>query len=103
MLQHNWALIDERADGSATVFYFHDGEVGMGCYRYTRQQLKGRYAIVDSLDFDSVQMAKEVLSRNGFRLHGDGELLGSDVKPRGNFYDVRAMEEGVYSRQGNWI
>ena len=103
MLQHNWALIDEKADGSATVFFFHDGEVGMGCYGYSRAQLKGRYAIVDSLDFESVQIAKEALSRNGFRLHGDEELLGSDVKPQGNFFDARAMEEGVYSRQGHWI
>lgn len=102
MLQHNWALIDERAAGSATVYFFHDGEVGMGCYGYSRAQLKGRYAIVDSLDFESVQLAKDALSKNGFRLHGDDERLGSDVKPRGNFYDVRAMEEGVYSRQGNW-
>jgi hypothetical protein len=102
MLQHNWALIEEGAGGSVTVYFFHDGEVGMGCYGYSRAQLKGRYAIVDSLDFDSVQLAKDALSRNGFRLHGDEELLGSDVKPRGNFYDVRAMEEGVYSRQGNW-
>lgn len=103
MLQHNWALIEEGIDGSATAYFFHDGEVGMGCYGYTRAQLKGRYAIVDSLDFESVHLAKEALSRNGFRLHGDGELLGSDVKPQGNFFDVRAMEEGVYSKQGNWI
>ena len=102
MLQHNWALIEEGLDGAATVYFFHDGEVGMGCYGYSRAQLKGRYAIVDSLDFASVQLAKEALARNGFRLHGDDERLGSDVKPRGNFYDVRAMEDGVYSRQNNW-
>ena len=102
MLQHNWALIEEDAYGAATAYFFHDGEVGMGCYGYTRQQLKGRYAIVDSLNFKSVQLAKDALSRNGFRLHGDDERLGSDVKPRGNFYDVRAMEEGIYSKQNNW-
>lgn len=103
MLQHNWALIDEGSHGFATVYFFHDGEVGMGCYGYTRQQLKGRYAVVDSLEFESVEIAKEALSRNGFRLHREGELLGSDVKPLGNFYDVRQFEEGVYSRQGHWI
>lgn len=103
MLQHNWALIEEGTSGSATVYFFHDGEVGMGCYGYTRAQLKGRYAIVDSLNFESVHLAKEALSRNGFRLLGDGELLGSDLKPQGNFFDVRAMEEGVYSRQSHWI
>lgn len=102
MLQHNWALIEKGGDGSATAYFFHDGEVGMGCYGYSRAQLKGRYAIVDSLAFESVQLAKDALSRNGFRLHGDDERLGSDVKPRGNFFDVRAMEEGIYSRQGNW-
>jgi len=103
MLQHNWALIDDGPDSGATVYFFHDGEVGMGCYGYSRAQLKGRYAIVDSLDFESVQLAKEALARNGFRLHGDDERLGSDVKPCGNFYDVRGFEEGVYSSQGHWI
>lgn len=102
MLQHNWALIEEGAGGSATVYFFHDGEVGMNCYGYSRAQLKGRYAIVDSLDFESLQLAKDALARNSFRLHGDDERLGSDVKPRGNFYDVRPFEDGVYSRQGNW-
>jgi hypothetical protein len=48
-------------------------------------------------------MAKEALARNGFRLHEDEERLGSDVKPRGNFYDVRLFEDGVYSKQGNWL
>lgn len=102
MLQHNWALIEEGSDGAAIVYFFHDGEVGMASYGYSRSQLKGRYAIVDSLNFASVQLAKEALARNGFRLHGDDERLGSDVKPRGNFYDVRPFEDGVYSRQGNW-
>jgi len=102
MLQHNWALIEESGTGAATVFFFHDGEVGMRGYGYSREQLKGRYAVVDSLKFDSVQLAKEALSRNGFRLHENWELLGSDVKPRGNFYDVRSFEEGVYSSQGHW-
>jgi hypothetical protein len=50
---------------------------------------------VDSLDFASVEMAKDAIVRNGFRLHGDGELLGSEVKPRGNFYHARLFEEGV--------
>ena len=102
MLQHNWALIEECGTGAATVFFFHDGEVGMRGYGYSREQLKGRYAVVDSLNFDSVQLAKEALSRNGFRLHEKWELLGSDVKPRGNFYDVRSFEEGIYSSQGHW-
>jgi hypothetical protein len=95
--------LKRELDGSATAYFFHDGEVGMGCYGYTRAQLKGRYAIVDSLDFESVPLAKEALFRNGFRLHGDEEPLGSDVKPQGNFYDVRALEEGSYSRQGYWV
>ena len=102
MLQHNWALIEEEADSSAVVYFFHDGEIGMACYGYSKQQLKGRYAIVDSLNFESVQLANDALSRNGFRLHKDEELLGSDVKPLGNFYDARPFEEGVYSRQRNW-
>jgi hypothetical protein len=102
MLQHNWALIEESGTGAATVFFFHDGEVGMRGYGYSREQLKGRYAVVDSLNFDSAQLAKEALSRNGFRLHENWELLGSDVKPRGNFYDVRSFEDGIYSSQGHW-
>jgi hypothetical protein len=102
MLQHNWALIEEGADGSATVYFLHDCGLNMAPNGYSLKQLKGRSAIVDSLDFDSVQLAKDALSRNGFRVHGDDERLGSDVKPRGNFYDVRPFEDGVYSRQSNW-
>jgi hypothetical protein len=103
MLQHNWALIEEGADGSAIAYFFHDcGDTNMPCHGYSMKQLKGRCAVIDSLNFESVRVAEEALSRNGFRPHGDDELLGSDVKPRGIFYDARLTEEGIYSRQGNW-
>ena len=102
MLQHNWALIEESENGTATVFFFHDKGEHIGFSGYSLWQLKGRCAIVDSLEFESVQLAKEGLSRNGFRLHGIGEMLGFDVKPRGNFFDSRGTEEGVYSTQGYW-
>lgn len=103
MLQHNWALIEEEADGSATVYFLHDCGLNMARNGYSLKQLKGRSAIVDSLDFESVQLAKEALARNEFWIHEEGGLLGSDMKPVGFFYDVRVFEEGVYSRRNNWI
>lgn len=102
MLQHNWALIDEGADGSATVFFFHDCGLSVAPNGYSLKQLKGRSAIVDSLDFESVKLAKEALAKNEFWIYEEEELLGSDMQPLGCFYDVRPFEEGVYSRQGNW-
>ncbi len=103
MFQHNWALIEEVPDGSAIVYFFHDkGEV-ISFSGYSMWQLKGRCAIVDSLEFESIQSAEEGLSRNGFSLHGVGEMVGSNMKPGGNFFDSRATEEGVYSKNGHWI
>lgn len=102
MLQHNWALIEESEAGVVTVFFFHDEGEPIGVAGYSRAQLRGRCAIVDSLNFESVQLAEEGLLRNGFRLHRVGEMLGSDVRPYGNFYDARAKEAGVYSTQGHW-
>jgi hypothetical protein len=102
MLQHNWALIEKSGVGIATVFFFHDNGEAIGFTGYSMVQLKGRCAIVDSLEFESVQLAEEWLSRNEFRLHRVGEILGSDVKPRGNFYDARKTESKVYSKLGNW-
>jgi hypothetical protein len=102
MLQHNWALIEGSENGTASVFFFHDEGEPIGFAGYSRAQLRGRCAIVDSLKFESVQLAEEGLSRNGFRLHRVGEIVGSDVKPSGNFFDLRTTEEGVYSTQGYW-
>ena len=102
MLQHNWALIEEFESGAAIVYFFHDKGETIGFNAYSLGQLKGRCAIVDSLEFESVQLAEEGLLRNGFMLHRAGEMLGSDVKPSGNFFDSRATEEGVYSTQGHW-
>ncbi len=103
MLQHNWALIEENDSGRATVYFFHDcGEVKMAFHGYTKKQLEGRCAVIDSLSFQSVQLAAIGLIQNGFRVHGKDEFVGSDVKPSGNFYDARDMEEGVYSKQGYW-
>ena len=102
MLQHNWALIEEFESGAAIVYFFHDNGEPIGFAGYSRAQLRGRCAIVDSLKFESVQLAEEGLSRNGFRLYRVGEIVGSDVKPSGNFFDSRTTEEGVYSTQGHW-
>jgi hypothetical protein len=99
MLQHNWALIEEAADGSATVYFLHDSGLNVAPNGYSLKQLKGRSAIVDSLDFESVQLAKEALARNEFWIHEEGDPLGSDMKPVGSFYDVRVFEVGVYSSQ----
>jgi hypothetical protein len=105
MLQHNWALIEESVDGSATVYFFHDcGATNMPFPSYKMFQLKGRSAIVDSLEFDSLESACKGLRRNDFMPVKEA-LSGIDtgMRPQGFFYDARSSENGIYSREGNWI
>lgn len=104
MLQHNWALIEESVDGSATVFFFHDcGATNVPCRSYKISQLKGRSAIVDSFEFDSLKSACEGLRSNDFIPVADAPS-GIDIgmQPQGVFYDARSTEKGLYSKKGYW-
>ena len=103
MLVHNWALIETNSDETATVYFFHDnGITKNGCQEYKLFQLKGRCAVVDSLNFEDADTAEYALGHNGFQLlkRKAGPWDGSE--PFGTFYDARATENGVYSKEGYW-
>ena len=100
MLEHNWALVEQQDDSSVVVYFFHDcGVTKSSIPGYLYRQLKGRCAIIDSLTFKSVLDAEEGLTKNGFRLQKSGERLGARERPHGNFYDARAFESKIYSKQ----
>lgn len=103
MLVHNWALIESSCNKTATVYFFHDnGSTKSGSQNYKLFQLKGRCAIIDSLEFENQDAAKLALGYNGFRqLETNAGPWDGNV-PLGNFYDARATEEGVYSKAGYW-
>jgi hypothetical protein len=103
MLQHNWALIEEQPNGTATVYFFHDcGNTRSFNPRYKRSELLGRSAIVDSLDFEHTTAAIEALEFHGFKLQKSAGRLGRSERPKGVFYDAREHEDGVYSSSEYW-
>jgi len=103
MLQHNWALIEEQEGGVATIYFFHDcGSTRNFIPNYDWRELKGRAAIVDSLNYPSVSAAVLALERNGFRLQETVGLLGSGEIPTGLYYDARASEDGIYSKSTDY-
>lgn len=102
MLSHNWALIEETTAG-ARVYFFHDAGTTKGFDgSYKSRSLFNRVAVVDSLDFESIEEAEHALMRNGFDLleENPGPWLG--MQPEGNYYDARATEPGVYSKGDYW-
>lgn len=91
MLCHNWALIEENKDNSATVYFFQDHSPGQ------------RPAVIDSLNFTDEDEAWNALELNGFELlkKSPGPWMGCE--PKGFFYDARAKSVGVYSSGKYWI
>lgn len=105
MLCHNWALIEEGQYKSVTVYFFHDqgGTNGRDSgASYTSRQRKGRCAIVDSLEFETVDDAVLALGWNGFQRLAERPGPWDGEQPHGNFFDARATEEGIYSKAGYW-
>jgi hypothetical protein len=90
MLSHNWALIEENSDKTATVYFFQDTPEPR------------RPEIIDSLHFVSIEKAQQGLRRNQFSLlkKTPGPWLG-DV-PKGHFYDNRSSGNLIYSKLGYW-
>ena len=104
MLCHNWALIDVHEDQSATVYFFHDqGTTKRQVPDYDFHQLKGRCAVVDSLDFQSINDAKYALRRNGFNRLEENPGPWDGEEPIGTFFDARRSEKGTYSKAGYWV
>ena len=90
MLSHNWALIEENFDNSATVYFFQDTPE------------PSRPAVIDSLNFSNIEDALEGLEKNHFSLlkKTPGPWLG-DV-PKGHIYDHRSAGNLIYSKFGYW-
>lgn len=103
MLQHNWALI-ENCEEKVIIYFFHDEGTTKGFLEgYTLRQLRNRCAVVDSLEFESSDQAREALQKNGFERLEDNPGPWEGYEPHGNFYDARMGEEGIYSKGGYWI
>ena len=103
MLCHNWALIEENSNGTATVFFFYDqgiAEANDSNFKYS--ELKGRSAVIDSLNFENVNDAKYDLHKNGFNRLDEKPGPWDGQEPVGIFYDARSIEKGVYSKSGLW-
>ena len=90
MLSHNWALVEENSDKTATVYFFQD------------TPKPRRPGIIDSLNFENIRAAQQGLKRNHFSLlkKTPGPWLG-DV-PKGHFYDKRSAGNSIYSKLGYW-
>jgi hypothetical protein len=104
MLQHEWAILGPHHDGNATVYFFYDcGTTMLRSKQYTSLQLRNRYAVVDSLEFNSLEDAIKGLRRNSFRRHEDGPMVGLGEMPKGNYYDARSFEESCFSDGIGWV
>lgn len=104
MLQHSWAILEQHADGKATVYFFNDcGSTMLRLKQYSRSQMRNRYAVVDSSDFNLLEDAVIALQRNSFRRHGDGPMVGLGEMPKGNYYDARATEAPCFSHGEEWV
>ncbi len=90
MLSHNWALIEENSDKTATVFFFQDNPEPQ------------RPAVIDSLNFENIEEAQIGLRRNQFSplKNTPGPCL-NDV-PKGHFFDNRSTGNLIYSKLGYW-
>jgi hypothetical protein len=103
MLVHNWALIEKNTDGTAIAYFFHDlGRTKNANPNYRYFQVKGRCAVVDSLDFENEELAAYELEFNGFQKLSKKPGPWDGSEPFGTFYDARQFEDGVYSKIGFW-
>lgn len=103
MCCHNWALVERRGEG-ATVFFFHDfGHTKGVVSSYRHAQLIGRSAVVDSLEFSTLDQALLELDLNGFKRLEEYPGPWDGMEPVGHFFDARDSEEGIYSRSSRWV
>ena len=103
MLQHNWALIATNDKGGITVYFFHDGGTTKNSIPYNYKAVKGMIAIVDSLDFESLDQAETALGNNSYKQlkNYPGPWNGSE--PKGIVFDARDFEPSIFSKQNYWI
>lgn len=104
MLQHNWAVIDDTTN-STTVYFFHDGGTTKrpSGYVFRGKDEEKFIAIVDSLNFDSRELAEEALALNRFTKIRDDNHPYAAYRPTGTVFDARSTESGIYTNDGYWI
>ena len=103
MLCHNWALIETHANETVTVYFFHELGTTL-CLNpdYNHDQLNNRCAVVDSIDFETMELALQAMRVNGFYNLKKTKKFLLGQEPFGHFYDAREIEEGIYSKKGYW-
>lgn len=107
MMVHNWALIEPLQNKEVKVFFFHDQGKTKGGGQSANpfksyNQSNGYIAVVDSLSFDSLSMAKDGLLQNGFKRLAASNGPWEGQEPVGQIYDARKYEQGVYSNGDYW-
>ena len=86
MLQQNWALIEEEADGAVDVHFIGDTS-----------------GIFDHMSFPSQEAAVAALRRNGFRRYAEDEKLQSFLTPPSSpFHDQPHPNGRIYSSGRYW-
>lgn len=86
MLQQNWALIIKQKNKVLIVFF--DDFCG----------------IFDEIAYDSVEDAKQSLTRNGFSLFNEDKEVQSFVStPQGKFHEITHINGKIYSSGRYWI
>jgi hypothetical protein len=87
-LQQNWALVDENADGTATVYFIHD--------------MSG---VFDQMDFDNLSEATLSLHRNYFVLYDNEDPIAQQLmpKPEPPFFPANHPNGLIYSSGRFWI
>lgn len=115
MLSHNYATISEDPGGKAIAYFFYDGGKHYGRLPkyiradYAKEIFSNASCIIDSLEFDSAQIAEKKLVQNGFTLIDQerNEYLmqhASEHHPKGeSFFDMRDFNDEPYSKEDFWI
>jgi hypothetical protein len=103
MLQHNWAVIDDTTNPT-TAYFFHDGGITKrpSGFEFRAKDNEKFIAIVDSLNFDSRELAEHALALNGFTKIEDDNHPFAAYRPVGTVFDARSTESGIYSNDGYW-
>lgn len=83
MFSHDWALIDDLEDGTSVAYFMEDSG---GMSEYINPKLKGRVAIVNSIEFPNHADAEHGLRLIGFDRLEDKPGPWDGEQPEGIFY-----------------
>jgi hypothetical protein len=83
MFSHDWALIDDLADGTSIAYFMKDSD---GMDEFFEPKLKGRVAVFNSISFPNRVDAEQGLRLMGFDRLEDKPGPWDGVQPDGVFY-----------------